>query len=76
MLIEKIGYFDFTGEELSTPHPDLKPILKRKLLYERRDSVEKGRYLQPIPIAVITNKERNKVLVVRKTPKGLSSDSP
>lgn len=77
LLIEKIGYF----------HSDLKnrlniglnsiDILKSiELKFDNRDKVESNDFIQPIVIAVITNKQRDKVLVVKKSPKRTSSDSP
>ncbi len=73
LLIEKIGYVeisDITSYKLTSEN-----IFKEQLKFGNRDKVESENYLQIIPIAVITNPERTKVLVVKKSDKRTSSDS-
>lgn len=81
LLIEKVGYF----EKANLIHNGLingineydRIIGKEKLQFKDRDSVEKSdELIQPLPIAIITNKERDKVLVVKKSEKKTSKDSP
>ncbi|MFK1917198.1 hypothetical protein ACIXHQ_13200 [Bacteroides fragilis] len=63
-MIEKIGYVeisDITSYKLTSEN-----IFKEQLKFGNRDKVESENYLQIIPIAVITNPERTKVLVVKK----------
>jgi len=50
--------------------------LCKEICFGNRDIVEKSYNLQIVPIAVITNKERDKVLVVKKSPKRTFIDSP
>jgi ADP-ribose pyrophosphatase YjhB (NUDIX family) len=77
LLIEKIGYFesDLT-QSLKRGINKVDDIMKFPINYNNRDIVEKGNYIQPIPIAVITNPQRNKILMVKKSEKRTSSDSP
>ncbi|MDR0423431.1 MAG: hypothetical protein LBH46_02465 [Rickettsiales bacterium] len=74
LLVEKIGYIklkDFNKDEF-----DISSILKKEIYFDNRDTIEKSNNIQIIPIAVITNKERTKVLVVKKSSKRTSKDSP
>lgn len=70
-LIEKIGYFQFeqlNNNGLKEGINSFDLIEKLELLYDQRDIVEKNnKFIQPIPIVVITNKERDSVLVVKKS---------
>ena len=83
LLMEKIGFFEIS--------PNLQCKLKTKKVficdelqgllpminYDLRDIVEENdKYIQPIPVAVITNKERNKILVIKKNKKATSHESP
>lgn len=77
LLIEKIGYFDATLKE--TLKPGINPItliLKEEIKFGNRDIIENEEFLQPIPIAVITNTDRSKVLVLKKNSKRTTSSSP
>lgn len=76
LLIEKIGYFSIA--------PDLKGIagcfdvslINGSILsFNDRDIVEDSQYIQPIPIVVITNKNRDKVLCVRKNSRRTDTSS-
>ncbi len=81
LLIEKIGYFNKNSlieNGLSDGINSYNKILNNiKVEFKDRDKVEKSNiFIQPLPIAVITNKERDKVLVVKKSEKKTSKDSP
>lgn len=78
LLIERIGYFE----------EDIRPLLgeginryetvinNQVLKFENRDLVESKDCIQPLPIAVITDKNREHVLVVKKNKKRTSQNSP
>ncbi len=79
-IAEKIGYFPKSAlpsdlpETFSFSQANIDGIT---LEYQIRDSVEADEgSVQPIPILIITNKERNKLLVVKKNKKTTSKDSP
>jgi predicted NUDIX family phosphoesterase/energy-coupling factor transporter ATP-binding protein EcfA2 len=71
LLIEKIGYFDLNSlidNGLKEGINDYKLIENSKISYDQRDIIENNtKYIQPIPIVVITNKVRDSVLVVKKS---------
>lgn len=81
-LMEQIGYFS-VSEELNIilnkkrtfKYTELKQSLG-EIQFGLRGDVEKEDFLQPIPIVVITNKKRDKVLVVKKNTGAVSDDSP
>lgn len=75
ILIEKIGYLTFAHDIMSR-QLDLSIFENKILEYDSREKVEKSNNIQPLPIVVITNPERNKVLVVKKSSKRTPSDSP
>lgn len=79
LLIEKIGYFDDTIKNAILKkkiHDDLSLFSGKKLKFENRNVVEEDlSCIQPIVIAVITNKERNQLLIVKKNPKKISKNS-
>ena len=83
LLMEKIGYFR-KNEELNSVLKtdvllDFDELMKRlpDLEFDRRDNVERRMdIVQPIPIAVITNRKRDKVLVIKKNKNAVSSQSP
>jgi len=83
LLMERIGYFEkneilneillskqiFSDDKLT----DVLSTIK----FDLRNIVEdNSNYIQPIPIAVITNIEKNKVLVIKKNRNAVSIDSP
>lgn len=83
LLMERIGYFTPTNQFYNmfnncaiTPYSIKEksiPLLK----FDLRDNVENNSQLiQPIPIAVITNNQKNKVLVVKKKNSAVSRTSP
>jgi predicted NUDIX family phosphoesterase len=77
LLIEKIGYFEAKIIPKLKPGINSVSIIKHSTLqFENRDKVEKSNTLQPIAIAVITNKRRNKLLVVKKGLKRTPTNSP
>jgi len=79
-IAEKVGYFP--KSDLSTDLPETfkfvdTNLAKVALKYRIRDSVEQDdNSVQPIPILIITNKERTKLLVVKKNKKTTSKESP
>lgn len=83
LLMEKVGYFEkttvlkmmlenntvFSYEELNKYLPELK--------FDMRDNVEKNdEFLQLIPVATIVNREKNKVLIIRKNDNSAQTGSP
>ena len=74
LMVEKIGYI--STEILQ--NKDLLSSLKGvTLLFGNRFEVEKdSKAIQPIPIAVIINKSRDKLLVVKKNVKTTDKNSP
>ena len=57
-------------------HSVLNSVLP-KLEFDLRNNVEKNsQLLQPLPVAIITNKAKDKVLVIKKNKSAVSSDSP
>jgi hypothetical protein len=69
MVIEKIGYINSTlNSKLKKGVNNVAILNEYEIKFEDRETVENSDYIQPIPIAVITNKERNRVLVVKKHP--------
>lgn len=77
LLIEKIGYFtNEIKEKIKDGKNRWNVIQDYKINFDQRDSIEKTDCIQPIPIAVITNQERTKVLVLKKNEVRVSKDSP
>lgn len=77
LLIEKVGYIDNKLKgKLKKGINDISVLKKEKLKFDNRDKVESKELIQPIAIAVITNPQRTKVLVVKKSSKRTSSSSP
>lgn len=77
LLIEKIGFYkqkDLIKLEHGINQYSMLSTLE--LSYNDRDKVEETFDIQPIPIAVITNKERTKVFVVKKSLTRTSKNSP
>lgn len=83
LLMERIGYFPKTDRIKNLfnnsniiPLSNIKSVIP-PLLFDFRDIVEKNdEFVQPIPIAVILNKEKDKVLVIKKSKSAVSQDSP
>ena len=77
MLIEKIGYFPpELRSKLINGINEYKILENYEINFENRDKVEESNNIQPIPIAVIMDKEKEKVLVVKKNPRKTGSNSP
>jgi predicted NUDIX family phosphoesterase len=77
LLVEKIGYFEDGLKKRLAPGWSAPSVLARpKLLFGNRNKVEADNKIQPIPIAVITNPARTKVLVTKKSVKRTSKESP
>lgn len=81
-LMERIGYFEksklpskiFSNEPIS--YSNLENELDN-LKFDLRDVVERNsNFLQPIPVAIITNKPKNKILVIKKNKNSTSLESP
>lgn len=83
LLMERVGYFakndvlmDILKNGPILYHSVLNPVLP-KLEFDLRNNVEKNsQLLQPLPVAIITNKAKDKVLVIKKNKSAVSSDSP
>ena len=77
LLIEKIAFFDSTYKrQLVSGINKINRIESWVIKYDNRDKVESKDFIQPIVIAIITDKERKKVLVVKKSPKRTPANSP
>lgn len=82
-LMEKIGYFDLAEtlklklyQKAIFKYREIKNILG-DIKFDLRNKVEQSNdYLQPIPIAVITNRDHSKILTIKKSPKAMSAESP
>lgn len=83
MLMERIGYFEKNSEinrVLSSKntfgYDELKTLLKN-IKFGLRDNVESNtEFLQPIPVAIISNRKKDKVLVIKKNKNAVSPNSP
>lgn len=74
LMDEKIGYISM---QVLQDENLLSSLKETKLLFGNRIEVEKdSKAVQPIPIAVITNKSRDKLLVVKKNAKKTDRSSP
>lgn len=74
LMDEKIA---FLPQAIFSNKSNIGILRTAKLMYANRNEVEKNDSLiQLIPIAVITDKERKRVLVVKKNAKSTSKDSP
>jgi predicted NUDIX family phosphoesterase len=77
ILQEKIGYINNRiTQELNVGINDSKILTEYQLDFASRDKVEDSNNVQPVAIAVITNKQRNKVFVVKKNLKRLDKKNP
>lgn len=83
LLMERIGFFpknkDLEAVLLSNQvlqYDTIFPYLP-EMNFELREIVESDpQWLQPIPVAIITNKEHNKILVIKKNKNSVSQNSP
>lgn len=77
LIKEDIGYIDSKiTANLKEGINNFSIIENEKLFFDDREIIEITDYIQPIPIAVITNKEKSKVLIVKKSPKKTEKNSP
>lgn len=83
LLMERIGYFE--KNEILNDILLSEKIFSEEMLTDVLGTIKFGlrnvvednpNYIQPIPIAVITNKERDKVLVIKKNKNAVSQGSP
>lgn len=77
LVIERVGFVDRGAITMPTEGPvrlsELGPV---DLDFAFRDEVEaRAELVQPLPVAVFTDKERSRVLVVKKKPKSTGPDS-
>lgn len=83
LLMERIGYFEKDIEiekKLSKKnifqYREMENLLVN-MRFDVRENVENSsRFLQPIPVVVIANKEKDKVLAIKKNKSALSKNSP
>lgn len=83
LLMERIGYFE-KNEKLNEVLLSQKVFDDNRLekvlstiKFDLRNKVEENfDFLQPIPIAIITNKKKNKILVIKKNKNAVSASSP
>lgn len=83
LLMERIGYFEknddfqkIIGQDTVTEYEQVKDVLP-SIKFGLREKVEDTQdFIQPIPIAIITNKDRNKILVIKKNKSAVSDSSP
>lgn len=77
LLTEKIGYFlESISLYLKDGINDFDVIRNREIFFGERNMVEDQDYIQPVAIAVITNIERNKILVLKKNDNKTEKNSP
>lgn len=77
LIKEDIGYLPSElANKLNEGVNDFSVLENESLLFVDRDSVENTSNIQPIPIAVITNEDKSKVLIVRKSEKKAEKGSP
>lgn len=83
LLMEHVGFLlkndslvDILKKGPILSYSELEPVLP-KLNFSLRSTVEQNdRLLQPIPVAIITNRTKDKVLVIKKNKSAVSSESP
>lgn len=83
LLMERVGYFELDNTLKSIlytnnvfEYKELKSVLP-ELKFDLRDKVESNQnFLQPIPIAIIVDKSKTKILVIKKNKKAVTDDSP
>ena len=83
LLMERVGFFDRTerikelfSDKVFIPFSDIKNEIP-KIYFDFRDKVEENvEVIQPIPIAVIRDKNQDKFLIIKKSKNAVSADSP
>ena len=77
MLDENVGYFRKSLFKKTTIENQLYNVNKRKMVFGVKSEVEiNEKFIQPIVIGVITNKSRNKVLILKKSDNATDDESP
>lgn len=77
LIKEDIGYIPIEiSDTLKEGINDFSLIENQSISFGERDLIEKTEYIQPIPIAVITNENKTKVLIVKKSDKKAEKGSP
>ncbi|MFP9118368.1 hypothetical protein ACLI08_11310 [Flavobacterium sp. RNTU_13] len=77
LIKEDIGYLPRTLSDRLSEGVNNFDVLKNEMLkFGEREEIENTDNIQPIPIAVITNEEKTKVLIVRKSEKKAEKGSP
>lgn len=76
-LIEKIGFTNNSIiNKLRYGINSIEILNSINLQFDNRDKIEDSENLQIVPIAIITNKEKDRLLVVKKNTRRTSKDSP
>lgn len=80
LVIEKVAYIDrdsISKYENKNYWFEKSFISNLNVKFDYRDQVEKNsKLVQPLPVIVLTNKRKSKILVVKKKSKSLSRNSP
>lgn len=77
LIKEEIGYLPAAiSSRLKVGINDFSVIKDEQIYFGDRDEIETTENIQPIPIAVITNQSKTKVLIVRKSEKKAEKGSP
>lgn len=82
LLMEKIGFFrtceqlrDILSEHPFSSYPDITDLIP-DMDFDLREDVETADgFIQPIPVAILTNSKKNRVLIVKKSSKAVSNAS-
>jgi predicted NUDIX family phosphoesterase len=77
LIKEDIGYLSFSVSSLLQEGiNDFSIIKDEPIFFGDRDEIEETDNIQPIPISVITNESKTKVLIVKKSEKKAEKGSP
>lgn len=80
LLIERIGFVErdilSKAKFGANDYASIESDLNTKLRFDHRDVIEESDHVQPIPVAVITNETRDKVLLLKKNDKNIDAKSP
>ncbi|MFB6075931.1 MAG: NUDIX hydrolase [Candidatus Aenigmatarchaeota archaeon] len=73
----KIGYFsEDLKRELNMGINSMDVLNGHELKFGEREEIEESEHIQPIPSAVITDKNRSRVMLIRKNKMKVSKNSP
>lgn len=82
LLMEKIGFFrrceqlrNVLSEKPLLAYPDIAELVPDVDFDLRADVEDADEFIQPIPVAILTNSKRNSVLIVKKNNKAVSTAS-